>query len=97
MNKHIAKDIKRLESYIKAYIEKQGYPGVAVGIRGPEGPIFEKGFGHRSIRRNTLVDTETVFTLHNLETGAREKTLQFHIRDGRAWAVNFGSRIFQRA
>ena len=39
----------------------------------------------------------TVFTLHNPATGARDKTLRFHIRDGRAWAVNFGSRIFQRA
>lgn len=38
----------------------------------------------------------TVFAVFNPKTQMRETTFRFHIRDGKAWGVNCGSRIYHR-
>ena len=60
------RDALALEQYLRKRVEKEGYPGVAVCIRGPEGVLFEKGFGYRSIRRGTPVDGDTVFGIASM-------------------------------
>ncbi len=60
------RDALALEQYLRKCVEKEGYPGVAVCIRGPEGVLFEKGFGYRSIRRGTPVDGDTVFGIASM-------------------------------
>lgn len=62
----MVRDPKALEHHIENYVKKEGYPGVAICIRGPEGLLFDRGFGYRSIRRNTHVDTDTVFGIASL-------------------------------
>jgi len=49
------------DNYLCRLVEEGKYPGVSVTIRGPEGIIFDKAYGKRSIERNTDVDTDTMF------------------------------------
>lgn len=59
-------NLKQLSQYIARQVESEGYPGVAVCIRGPEGLLFSEGFGHRSKKKETLVDGDTVFGIASL-------------------------------
>ncbi|MDD6043022.1 MAG: serine hydrolase [Eubacteriaceae bacterium] len=54
-------DIVGFDKYLSELVEKGKYPGVSVTIRGPEGIIFDKGYGKRSIARDLDVDTDTMF------------------------------------
>jgi len=60
------RDIKAFEAYINQLFEKRGYPGMAVCIRGPEGILFEKGFGYRSIEHKKPADCDTVFGIASM-------------------------------
>ena len=60
------RDVSALEQYLQKYIETQDYPGVAVCIRGPEGILFEKGFGYRSKKKQLPVDGNTVFGIASM-------------------------------
>ena len=42
------------EQFLRKRIEEKGYPGVAVCVRGPEGILFEKGFGYRSMNKMNI-------------------------------------------
>jgi predicted extracellular nuclease len=41
----MAFDIQALDHALAERIAKRNLPGVSVGIRGPEGVVFEKGYG----------------------------------------------------
>ena len=60
------RDALALEQYLRKRVEEEGYPGMAVCIRGPEGVLFEKGFGYRSIKRKTPADVNTVFGIASM-------------------------------
>lgn len=60
------RDKKALDIYLNQLFEKRGYPCVAVCIRGPEGILYERGFGHRSIEKNLPVDGDTVFGIASM-------------------------------
>ncbi len=48
------RDHVELEKELNKIFQKKGYPGMAVSIRGPEGILFEKGFGIRNGDRGDL-------------------------------------------
>ena len=43
------RDIKALDEALTHLFKEKGFPGIAVTIRGPEGILFEKGYGMRDI------------------------------------------------
>ena len=54
-------DLNALDLALQKKIEEKGCTGVSVCIRGPEGIVFEKGYGKRSIRDDLPVLPDTVF------------------------------------
>lgn len=59
-------DTKELDDYIEEIIIKKEYPGLSVCIRGPEGIIFEKGYGYRDMEKTKPVDTDTIFGIASM-------------------------------
>ncbi len=59
-------DVEKLEKYLAELFEQRGYPGMAVCIRGPEGTLFEKGYGCRSMEPKKNVDGDTVFGIASM-------------------------------
>ena len=55
------RDIEAFDVYLTGLFEKRGYPGMAVTIRGPEGILFQKGYGFRDIKNSLPADENTVF------------------------------------
>ena len=51
----------KLEVFLKDYAEQKKIPGMAVCVTGPEGPIYQKGFGYRDMEKAKPVDTQTIF------------------------------------
>ena len=60
------RNVKELEACLEARFQKRGYPGMAVCIRGPEGILFEKGFGYRSVEHQKPADADTVFGIASM-------------------------------
>ena len=60
------RDLSALEKALAKRIEEMKLPGVSVCIRGPEGVIYEKGFGKRSIEQDLDVTPETVFGIASM-------------------------------
>ena len=58
--------MEKLNAYLAELFEKRGYPGMAVCIRGPEGTLFEKGYGCRSMEPKKNVDGDTVFGIASM-------------------------------
>lgn len=50
----------------RACLKKEGYPGIAVTIRGPEGILFEKGYGYRDVEHQLPADTHTIFGIASM-------------------------------
>lgn len=63
-------DVKRnneaLEQYLDKYFEEKKYPGVAICIRGPEGILFEKGYGFRNLEEKKEVNGDTIFGIASM-------------------------------
>ncbi|NMA93896.1 MAG: serine hydrolase, partial [Clostridiales bacterium] len=57
---------KTLEAALAKKIKEDEYTGVAVCIRGPEGVLFEKGFGLRNVEKNLPATPDTVFGIASL-------------------------------
>lgn len=60
------RDCKYLDAYIDNLFQKKGYPGMAVSIRGPEGVLFEKGFGYRDLENRKPADQNTIFGIASM-------------------------------
>lgn len=60
------RDHVELEKELNKSFQKKGYPGMAVSIRGPEGILFEKGFGIRNGDSKLPVDQDTVFGIASM-------------------------------
>ncbi len=60
------KSISELDRVLEEKIKDHGYSGVAVCIRGPQGVIYERGFGFRSIQKQKPVDGNTVFGIASM-------------------------------
>ena len=55
------RNTEALKQALQKKIEEKGCTGVSVCIRGPEGVLFENGFGKRSVRNDLPVLPDTVF------------------------------------
>ncbi len=55
-----------LEDALSSLFEKRGYPGMSLCIRGPEGIVFEKSFGYRSMEPALPVDPDTMFGIASM-------------------------------
>ena len=60
------RDKAELENYLNDLFLKKKHPGVAVSVRGPEGVLFEKGFGYRNAEGDKPVDPDTVFGIASM-------------------------------
>ena len=60
------RNVEKLDAFLEERFQKRGYPGMAVCIRGPEGILYEKGFGYRSIEHKKPVDGDTVFGIASM-------------------------------
>lgn len=52
--------IQELDAALSKAFEKSGYSGMSVSLRGPEGSIFDKGYGYRNISDKLPIDENTV-------------------------------------
>lgn len=55
-----------LDRYLGDLFLKRGYPGMAVCIRGPEGILFDHGYGFRNMEKKQKVDGDTVFGIASM-------------------------------
>ena len=62
----MTKNTSALDRALQEKIDAMGCTGVAVCIRGPEGVLFEKGYGKRSVRDDLPVLPDTVFGVASL-------------------------------
>lgn len=58
--------VQALDAYLEKLFEKRGYAGVAVCVRGPEGILYERGFGVRSMEPEAAVDPDTMFGIASM-------------------------------
>ena len=59
-------DTKALDAQIASCIERQHLTGVTVCIKGPEGTLFEKGYGFRDAARSIAPDPDTMFGIASM-------------------------------
>lgn len=57
---------KNLDDYLKKLFEEKQYPSLAVCIRGPEGVIFEKGYGYCDSAKTKPVGIDTVYGIASM-------------------------------
>ena len=62
-------DAQALEAYIQQYQQQEQIPGISVCVTGPQGVLFEKGFG----KRNDKGDPMTVDTIQGI--GSMSKSI----------------------
>ncbi len=62
----MAFDLQKLDSMLASYIEKKKLPGVAVAVSGPEGVVFEKGYGIADLETRRPVDENTMFGIASM-------------------------------
>ena len=59
-------DITRLDQYLSEKFQASGFPSVTVCIRGPEGIIFEKGYGFADFNKTRPADPDTVYGIASM-------------------------------
>lgn len=64
--KVMKRDINEFENYLSKLFRESGFPGVAISIRGPEGIIYQKGFGKRDLEEDLPVDEDTIFGIASM-------------------------------
>lgn len=57
---------KQLDLYLHNLFLKKGYPSVAICIRGPEGVIFEKGYGYCDSEKLKSANTDTIYGIASM-------------------------------
>lgn len=60
------RDITALEKHLLNMFRERNLSGMAIAIRGPEGIIFQKGFGFRNKERSLAPDENTVFGIASM-------------------------------
>ena len=62
----MTRDDGYFQDYIENLFQHKGYPGMAISIRGPEGILFERGFGYRDIENEKPADQDTMFGIASM-------------------------------
>ena len=57
---------EKLDQYLGDLFKKRGYPGMAVCIRGPEGILFDRGYGYRNMEKKLEVNGDTIFGIASM-------------------------------
>jgi CubicO group peptidase (beta-lactamase class C family) len=75
-------DLKALDIALATRISEKRLPGVAVCIRGPEGIIFEKGYGYADENKRS-VDENTIMGIGSMSKSAATLALAILATEGR--------------
>ena len=59
-------DLKALDKALDARIKEKKLPGVSCAIYGPNGVIFEKGYGFGNNEHTKLIDENTIFGIASM-------------------------------
>lgn len=59
-------DTKKFDDYLKKLFEEKEYPSLAVCIRGPEGIIFEKGYGYCDMKKTRPANVNTIYGIASM-------------------------------
>lgn len=59
-------DAKALDARIRALVSKDRLPGVTVCVKGPEGVVFEQGYGYKDAALSVPVDPDTMFGIASM-------------------------------
>ena len=59
-------DAKALDAKIQEIFDREGFPGVSVCIKGPDGIVFEKGYGYRDAEKKHVPDGDTMFGIASM-------------------------------
>jgi len=59
-------DTKKLDDYLEKLFEEKKYPSLAVCVRGPEGIIFEKGYGYCDMEKSIPAGVNTVYGIASM-------------------------------
>ncbi len=59
-------ELVHFNTYLEQLFKEKNYPGVSISIRGPEGILFEKGYGHCDMTQTRAVDQHTVFGIASM-------------------------------
>ena len=59
-------DTTALDKYLGDLFEKKGYPSVTVCVRGPEGIVFEKGYGYIDMARRKPANPDSIYGIASM-------------------------------
>ena len=59
-------DTDKLDNYLKKLFDEKKYPSLTVCIRGPEGIIFEKGYGYCDSGKTKSAGIDTVYGIASM-------------------------------
>lgn len=59
-------DTKALDEYLEALFKKKEYPSVTVCVRGPEGVVFEKGYGYADMAKTKPANPDTIYGIASM-------------------------------
>ncbi len=59
-------NVKQLDEFLENKVREMKTAGVTVAIRGPEGVLFEKGYGYRDRDMSIVPDADTIFGIASM-------------------------------
>ncbi len=57
---------EQLDAALRAHVEAEKLPGVSVSINGPDGVIFERGYGYGDMEKTKPIDEHTIFGIASM-------------------------------
>lgn len=76
-------DLKALDAALHRRVEEKKLPGVSVAVRGPEGVIFEKGYGFTDMEHARPVDENTIYGIASMSKSTVALTLCILAAEGK--------------
>jgi CubicO group peptidase (beta-lactamase class C family) len=76
-------DTKAVDEKIAQIMARDGFAGVSVCVKGPEGTVFEKGYGFRDAQRSVAPDPDTMFGIASMSKSITALALAILETEGR--------------
>ena len=76
-------DLQALDAALAKRIQEKKLPGVTVAIRGPEGVIFEKGYGYADEQRTRPINEHTIMGVASMSKSTVTLALCILAAEGR--------------
>ncbi|MEE9429578.1 MAG: serine hydrolase domain-containing protein [Melioribacteraceae bacterium] len=83
-------DVKTLDKYIEAAIEKFNLPGLSIGIVKDSVIIFNKGYGVKDVRKSAKVNVDTKFGIASLSKAFTSASIGMLVDEGK---LNWNDRV----